>query len=110
MNFHHSRTQARVDSNGELVDLESQDRKLWEKSLIVRGDKILKGALMMGKPGPYQIQAAISAVHAHAPDFDSTDWVQIVMLYQKLDSLDKNPVIKLNLAVALSFAEDAKLV
>ena len=77
--------------------------------MIEDADKILKGALMMGRPGPYQIQAAISAVHAHAEKFATTDWKQIVLLYQKLEAMDSNPVIKLNLAVALSFAEEPQI-
>ncbi len=107
--FHHSRCDARIDQGGRLIDLENQDRASWNRSLIEDADKILKGGLMMGRPGPYQIQAAISAVHAHAETFAATDWKQIVMLYQKLEDMDTNPVIKLNLAVALSFAENPQI-
>lgn len=104
--FHHARKDARISDKGELIDLEHQDRASWNSSFIENADQILREALAKSKPGSYQIQAAISAVHAHAARFDETDWKQIVMLYQKLESIDNNPVIKLNLAVALSFAED----
>lgn len=104
--FHHSRQLARIDEYGALVELENQNRNLWDRKLIERADKILKPALMMGRPGPYQIQAAISAVHVHTDSFETTDWKQIVLLYRRLESFDQNPVIKLNLAVALSYAEN----
>jgi RNA polymerase sigma-70 factor (ECF subfamily) len=106
MLFHHSRYDARVNERGDLIDLENQDRSLWKSELITRADKLLKSALLKGRPGPYQIQAAISAVHAHTKSFAQTDWKQIVLLYRRLETFDKNPVIKLNLAVALSYAED----
>ena len=104
--FHQSRFKARVDKSGAMIDLESQNRALWDREAIKKADKLLKAALIKGNPGPYQIQAAISAVHAHAADFAATDWKQIVMLYHRLESMDDNPVIKLNLAVALSYAEN----
>lgn len=104
--FHHSRQPARIDKQGALIELENQNRGLWDRNLIERADKILKPALMMGKPGPYQIQAAISAVHVHTDNFETTDWKQIVLLYRRLESFDQNPVIKLNLSVALSYAEN----
>ncbi len=104
--FHHARKAARISDKGELIDLEHQYRASWNSSFIETADQLLRDALAKSKPGSYQIQAAISAVHAHAARFSDTDWKQIVLLYQKLESIDSNPVIKLNLAVALSFAEE----
>ncbi len=106
MLFHNSRFDSRIGGDGEIIDLESQDRGLWDRDLIARGDKLLSAALMKGQAGCYQLQATISAVHAHADSFASTDWKQIVMLYHRLESIDPNPVIRLNLAVALSYAEN----
>lgn len=105
MLLHYSRFDARLDSTGCLIDLEAQDRSAWRWDLIETADKILSAVLIKGRTGPYQLQAAISAVHAHAPSFDRTDWKQIVLLYHRLAALDPNPVIRLNLAVALSYAE-----
>jgi RNA polymerase sigma-70 factor (ECF subfamily) len=107
MLFHYSRFEARIAANGELIDLTTQDRKRWDKKMIRKADKMLQACLIKAAAGSYQIQAAISAVHAHATHFDETDWQQIVMLYLRLDVYDANPVIKLNLAVALSYAEGA---
>ena len=106
MLFHQSRFDSRIGENGEIIDLESQDRELWDRDLIARGDKLLSAALIKGQAGCYQLQAAISAVHAHAESLATTDWKQIVMLYHRLESIDANPVIRLNLAVALSYAEN----
>ena len=103
--LHHSRRKSRMDDNGDLIDLEHQDRTKWDRALVESADKVLKNALMQGRAGPYQIQAAISAVHAHTEDFATTDWRQIVLLYGRLEALDHNPVIKLNSAVALSYSE-----
>ena len=105
MLFHHSRYTARLNEDNELIDLESQDRSLWQRELIVQADKILRSALMQGRVGSYQLQAAISGVHSHTPDFQSTDWTQIVQLYQRLLTLNRNPVVQLNLAVALSYTD-----
>ncbi|MGI9318298.1 MAG: RNA polymerase sigma factor [bacterium] len=104
--FHHARAMARVGRHGELIDLQHQNRADWNQSLIKKADQLLRYALIVGRTGVYQIQAAISAVHAHALKFDETDWKQIVMLYHRLEAIDGSPVIQLNLAVALSYAED----
>ena len=106
MLLHRSRFAARTGAGGEIVDLEHQDRSRWDRDTIAAADRLLKAALMKGSAGTYQIQAAISAVHAHATDFASTDWPQIVLLYRRLAAIDNNPVIELNLAIALSYAED----
>ena len=109
MMFHQSRYAAREDDQGRLVDLEHQDRSLWRDDLIEGADKMLSSVLIKGQGGPYQLQAAISAVHAHAASFEETDWKQIVMLYRLLRDLQTNPVIELNLAVALSYAESPSI-
>ncbi len=105
MLFHHARMDARTTEKGDLVTLSEQDRTLWNRDQIATADKILKGALMKGGLGPYQLQAAISAVHCHAATFEETDWRQILLLYHHLESFQADPVVQVNLAVALSFAE-----
>ena len=109
MLFHQSRYPARVDETGELIDLEHQNRDCWSRDLIETADHILSSVLIKGRTGPYQIQAAISAVHAHSPSFDDTDWKQICLLYRLLYREQPNPVVQLNLAVAISFAESVSL-
>ena len=106
MYFHHSRIEARTDRDGGLVKMEDQNRSIWNRNEIATADKLLKGALMKGQAGPYQIQAAISAVHAHSKSFSDTDWKQIVLLYRRLLELEPSPVVQINLAVALSYGED----
>lgn len=104
MLLHDSRRRARTDEEGNLITLEHQDRALWDHGQIEAGVNTLKHALGMGRPGPYQIQAALSAVHAQAKDYETTDWNEIRLLYGKLYEFQPSPVIKLNAAVALSFA------
>lgn len=108
MLLHDSRRLARSDAQGDLITLEQQDRALWDRDLIAAGDRLLKGALARGSPGPYQIQAAISALHAQAPSIAATDWREITLLYGELHALQPSPVVRLNGAVALSFAEGAE--
>jgi len=103
MVLHDSRRTARTGNEGNFVTLEYQDRALWEQSRIEEGDKLLRAALAMGAPGPYQIQAAISAVHARADSFAETDWREISSLYAELYERQPSPVVKLNGSVALSF-------
>ncbi len=109
MQFHHARRDARVDGEGCLVDLEHQDRSLWDRERTVKADELLMKALMHGKPGSYQVQAAISALHNHAPSFDQTDWPQMVGLYRELQRIEVNPVVVLNTAVAISYAESPQV-
>ena len=109
MLFHQSRFRAREDDEGRIVDLEHQDRSLWQHDLIETADRMLGSVLIRGQAGPYQLQAAISAVHAHAASFEQTDWKQVVMLYRLLRRQQDNPVIELNLAVALSYAESPSI-
>ena len=108
MYFHTARFSARQNHRNEIVSLTEQDRSLWSQEYIIAGDKLLKAALMMGSLGAYQIQAAISAVHVHTTDYEQTDWQQITLLYEKLYQYQPTPVVELNAAVALSFAESPK--
>ncbi len=105
MLLHGSRRHARSGSEGELMTLETQDRDLWDRNAIQRGRAILISALTDGGAGRYQIQAAISAIHSEAENFEQTDWRQICLLYERLYELQPSPVVQLNAAVALSFAE-----
>jgi len=105
MLLHHSRRQARTNDGEQLVILEEQDRSLWDQDEIRDGDRILREALARGRPGPYQLQAAISAVHALSPSHAETDWPQIVGLYRCLHDLQPSVVVRLNEIVALSFVE-----
>lgn len=101
----HSRRGARIDPAGDLIGLSEQDRRLWDREAIGEGLSLLETALAHGSPGPYQIQAAIAACHAQAPDAESTDWKQIVGLYARLIDLNPTAVVRLNHAVAVAMAE-----
>jgi RNA polymerase sigma-70 factor (ECF subfamily) len=101
----HSRRAARIDAAGDLVSLSDQDRSLWDAAAITEGRTLLETAATHGSRGPYQIQAAIAACHADAPDAASTDWPQITALYTRLLALTPTPVICLNHAVAVSMSE-----
>ena len=98
----HSRRAARVDSEGRLVRLADQDRLLWDRDLIEEGHELVRRCLRRNLPGPYQIQAAISAVHTDAADASDTDWAQVLALYRQLRAFDPSPVIALSQAVALA--------
>jgi RNA polymerase sigma-70 factor (ECF subfamily) len=100
-----SRRPARVDSAGDLVPLEQQDRSLWDRPAIDEGLAVLDRALRQRRPGTYQIQAAIAACHATAGTADATDWTEIAVLYRQLAVLIPSPVVELNLAVATAMAE-----
>ncbi|HMN27718.1 MAG TPA: RNA polymerase sigma factor [Caldilineaceae bacterium] len=104
MLLHHARSAARMDKEGEIVLLEEQDRSRWDRSAIAEGLALLDQALILRRPGPYQIQAAISALHAQAEDAEQTDWRQISALYGELARLIPSPVVELNRAVALGMA------
>ena len=99
-----SRRQARTDAQGELVTLEEQDRGLWNPGQIAQGLAALESALEQRRPGAYQLQAAIAALHAEARTSAETDWVQIEKLYQTLQQLNPSPVVALNRAVAVAMA------
>ncbi|MDA0232031.1 MAG: RNA polymerase sigma factor [Chloroflexi bacterium] len=99
-----SRKNARVDADGNQVLLESQDRTLWNSDQIADGTELLVAALRRGAPGVYQLQAAIAAVHCEAKTAEETDWRQIVLLYDALQSAQPSPVVSLNRAVAVAMA------
>jgi len=100
-----SRRKARVNTDGELVLLEDQDRTLWDQEEIAEGVELLERALAMKTPGPYQAQAAINVLHAQARRPEETDWAQIVALYDVLYEMMPSPVVELNRAVAVAMAE-----
>jgi RNA polymerase sigma-70 factor (ECF subfamily) len=104
MLLHDSRREARVSAEGDLVLLEEQDRTKWNRHQIQEGLRLVEQALRMRRPGPYQIQGAIAAVHAEAATAEETDWRQIAVLYDQLLRHERTPVIELNRAVAVSFA------
>jgi RNA polymerase sigma-70 factor, ECF subfamily len=97
-----SRSAARVTVDGSLVRLAEQDRRLWDRGQIAEGQAIVRACVQGGRPGPYQTQAAINAVHSVAPSFDNTDWSAILTLYDQLYALTPTPVVALNRAVALA--------
>jgi predicted RNA polymerase sigma factor len=101
MRLHLARTEARFTSTGELVLLPDQDRSLWNRSMIAEAIVMIEQAAALGRPGPYQIEAAIVACHAEAESWNATDWQQIVILYDLLLQLTPSPVVRLNRAVAL---------
>jgi len=98
----HARSAARVTDDGSLVRLAEQDRQLWDRNLIAEGQAIVRACVQRGRPGPYQIQAAINAVHSVAPSIEKTDWHAILTLYDQLYALTPTPVVALNRAVALA--------
>jgi RNA polymerase sigma-70 factor, ECF subfamily len=100
MLIQHSRAAARFDAEGEIILLEDQDRKLWDEKLIAEGLALIDKAMRRRQPGPYQIQAAIAALHARARRFEDTDWAQIDALYAALERQQPSPVVTLNRAVA----------
>jgi RNA polymerase sigma-70 factor (ECF subfamily) len=102
MLLHDARRPARTDRDGEFVPLEAQDRTLWDHDQIVAGVGLTQKAMVLGNIGPYQIQAAISALHTEAAAYSETDWHQISLLYGKLYELEPSPVVQLNLAVAMA--------
>jgi RNA polymerase sigma-70 factor (ECF subfamily) len=98
-----SRREARLDPNGELVLLENQDRARWDRGRIDEGRRVLERAISLGRPGPYQLQAAIAAAHA-----EGRPWAEIVPLYDALAALNPSPVVQLNRAVAVALAGDVE--
>ncbi|GLZ35129.1 RNA polymerase sigma24 factor [Lentzea sp. NBRC 105346] len=100
-----ARRPARTGPAGELVPMAEQDRELWSKDLIAEGIALVEEALPRREPGPYQVQAAIAALHDEAPSAEDTDWPQIRALYEVLLRLDDNPVVSLNHAVAVAMVD-----
>jgi RNA polymerase sigma-70 factor, ECF subfamily len=108
MLLHDSRRHARIDSAGMLVTLDDQDRSLWDRDQIREGIALVEAALRRGRIGPYELQAAIAAVHAEAETAEATDWRQIAALYGELAQIAPNPVVLLNRAVAIGMSEDLR--
>ncbi|MGW3136399.1 RNA polymerase sigma factor [Streptomyces sp. NPDC001139] len=100
-----SRRDARVDADGVLVPLPEQDRERWDRELVAEGQALVRRCLRRNQPGPYQIQAAIQAVHSDAPCARATDWGQIGQLYDQLMAVAPSPVVALNRAVAIAETE-----
>jgi RNA polymerase sigma-70 factor (ECF subfamily) len=102
MLLEHARRDARTTRAGELVPLPEQDRSRWERAAIEEGQALVRRCLRLGQPGPYQIQAAINAVHSDAATAADTDWGQILALYDQLVSLTPTAIVALNRAVAVA--------
>jgi RNA polymerase sigma-70 factor (ECF subfamily) len=103
MLLHESRAATRFDGWGRLVRLADQDRARWDQALMTEATRLLDRALALRGPGPYQVQAAIAALHAEAADYEHTDWRQIRLLYDRLQDLTPSPVVLLNRAVATRY-------
>jgi predicted RNA polymerase sigma factor len=97
-----SRRAARTTADGGLVPIDEQDRSLWDRAQITDGADLILHTLQRGAAGPYQLQAAIAAVHAEAPTAEETDWRQILALYLVLEKIAPNPMVTLNRAIALA--------
>jgi RNA polymerase sigma-70 factor (ECF subfamily) len=96
-----ARRPARVAADGSMARLSDQDRTRWDRQLIAEGHRLVRACLRRNRPGPFQIQAAIAAVHSEAPTAEATDWSQIVALYDQLHTLRPNPVVAMNRAIAV---------
>src|SRR5207245_4602236 len=96
-----SRRASRIRTDGSLALLDEQDRTRWDHALIEEGQRLVRRCLRRNQPGPYQLQAAINAVHADAPSIEATDWPQIVALYDHLLAIAPTPVVALNRAIAI---------
>ncbi|HKM56572.1 MAG TPA: RNA polymerase sigma factor [Isosphaeraceae bacterium] len=105
MLLHESRRPARADAQGDVIPLEDQDRSLWNRELIAEGIGLVHRALLSGRFGSYTLQAAIAAVHAVAPSVETTDWAQIVRLYDMLLEAGPSPVVELNRAIAVAMRD-----
>jgi RNA polymerase sigma-70 factor (ECF subfamily) len=102
-----SRRGARTSAAGSLVPLTDQDRRLWDRALIAEGQQLVRRCLRINSPGPYQLQAAINAVHSDAAEAAATDWWQVLQLYNQLMSIAGTPIVALNRAVAVAEVEGA---
>src|SRR5207253_8261142 len=100
-----ARREARTGAEGELVVLEEQDRTVWDRAEIAEGCALVERALRMRRAGPYQLQAAIAALHCEARHPADTDWPQIAALYAQLVRIDPSPVVELNRAAAVAMAD-----
>jgi predicted RNA polymerase sigma factor len=108
MLLHHARRRSRTRPDGRIVPLAEQDRTQWNSEMIAEGIAILQAALARDQLGEYQVQAAIAALHADAPRFEATDWVQIVEWYDELLRFADTPIVRLNRAVAIGEADGAR--
>lgn len=99
--FQHSRRKARLDAQGNLVPLDDQNRDLWDRTMISEAKALLEKTLRRGPSGPFQVQAAIAAIHSLAPSPQETDWQELARLYALLYAIEPTPVIRLNQAVAI---------
>jgi RNA polymerase sigma factor (sigma-70 family) len=106
--LHESRAAARFDGWGRLIRLQDQDRGRWDRDLAKEASALLDRAIALRRPGPYQVQAAIAALHAEAPCYEQTDWRQIRLLYDRLQRMAPSPVVLLNRAVATRYAVGAE--
>jgi RNA polymerase sigma-70 factor (ECF subfamily) len=104
MLLHDARGAARTDDAGRFVALGDQDRSRWDQAALARGHEALARSIRLGPPGPYALQAAITALHVEAPDPEETDWAQVAALYTRLVELDPSPVVAVNHAAAVGFA------
>jgi len=102
--LHESRAAARFDGWGRLIRLADQDRSRWDRGLAAEASALLDRAIALREPGPYQVQAAIAALHAEAAEYSQTDWHQIRLLYDRLQCMTPSPVVQLNRAVATRFS------
>jgi predicted RNA polymerase sigma factor len=96
---------ARTGPSGELIPLDEQDRRTWDRNVIEEGRALVAKALPMGRVGPYQLQAAIAALHDEADSTDTTDWPQILALYRVLGRITDNPMVALNEAIAVAMVD-----
>ncbi|MGB0495879.1 MAG: RNA polymerase sigma factor [Kangiellaceae bacterium] len=106
MLFHYSRRFARSSEKQRFIPLEFQDRKLWDRGLIIQADQILEKAMKYKQPESFQIQAAISSLHSSAKSWQETDWKQILLLYQSLYRINNSPIVALNYNVAIAHSGD----
>jgi RNA polymerase sigma-70 factor (ECF subfamily) len=104
LELHEARAATRFDSWGRIVLLEQQDRRLWDEAAIEKAALRLRSAVRQGRPGPYQVQAGIAALHALAVSYEKTNWGDVRAMYDRLYALDPSPVVLLNRAVATRFA------
>ncbi len=105
----HARRHARTGTAGELIPLDEQDRALWDRDAIAQGTEIITRTFTRGAPGPYQLQAAIAALHDEAPSTEATDWAEIRALYDVLLEMTKNPMVALNRAIAVAMVEGPRV-
>lgn len=108
IHLHLARWAARVDANGGLVLLEHQDRSLWDRRAVAHGIRSLRHAAAYRRPGRYQVEAAIAAVHCEAASWEHTDWPQLLALYTLLYEIDPSPIVRLNRAIVLHHVRGAE--